>query len=399
MKKSGWIVALALLTAVPDSNMNAQKEVRPDFYGFVLTQTFLDTRKGAASSDGLVYLYPLDDRLNASKEDLNAVPQFSYFINTVRLGLNLKGPQLFGAESRAKAEIELASNAVKTDVFTYRHCFMALDWQNSSLVLGQTWHPMSELFPTMVGVSNGLPFNSLNRSPQLRYDYYLGQNRELRLTAAALYQLLYTTVGPDGKTNEYHKNSGLPALYVGADFRWKDLSLTAGVEWQRIVPYMDVNNKKFYMNAVTAMLQAKYRHDKLAVNAKAYLGQNSSHLGIISGFGKVATIEREYAPITTFSSWAEVRWGDKLSYGLYGGYLKNLGSAKRLETLYMNVNGAVGSMWRISPSLQYTVSNFVFGLENEITSVAYGVREANATVSDTHGVVNNRLLLSVRYNF
>ena len=192
-------------------------------------------------------------------------------------------------------------------------------------------------------------------------------------------------------------------FYVGMDFTFGNLKLGGGLEYQRITPFVDLNdnNKKYYLNGLCGMIQAQYAKDKLSVKAKTLIGHNMSHLGICTGFGQVDRNGEfiEYAPLAASSSWAQVQYGGNLKFGLMGGYMKNLGAGKNLVAVYAVENGKIDNMWRVAPNVQYIVGNMNLGVEYELTTVAYGTRLANGTVTDTHNVSNNRLLMSVMYSF
>ena len=279
----------ALTVSLLPVSVNAQKNVSIDWYGFVAAQSFIDTHESVSSADGFLYLYPKDKvTVVGDDHDRRAVPQASWFGTMARLGFVLKGPEIFGAASRAKAELEFSGHTAPGSVL-YRHAFMALDWEKSTLTLGQTWHPMNDLFPSTVGIAIGSPFNALNRSPQMRYEYYLGSEKKTKLTGAAIFQAANTTNGPGGKSYNFIRRSMVPMLYAGVDFTLGDLKVGGGLEFQHISPSVDLNddNKKYYMNGLCGMIQAQYNKDKLAVKAKTLIGHNMSHLGICSGFGQV----------------------------------------------------------------------------------------------------------------
>ena len=405
MKIKSLVLQAIALCLLP-MGANAQKKATIDWYGFVAAQSFIDTHTSTAGAEGFLYLYPTDRIQDlVDQHDQAAIPQASWFGTMARLGFTLKGPEIFGAASRAKAEIEFSGHSAPGSVL-YRHAFIALDWEKSTLTLGQTWHPMNDLFPSTVGIAIGSPFNALNRSPQLRYEYYLDSDRKTKLTGAAIFQAGNPSVGALGKSYTYIRRSMIPMLYAGADFTLGDFKVGGGLEFQRISPSVDYadNNKKYYMNSLCGMIQAQYNKDKLAVKAKTLIGQNMSHLGICSGFGLVDHLDPgriEYAPLAASSSWVQVQYGGALKAGLFGGYMSNWGAGKDLvaATICGAENGTIDNMWRISPNLQYNVGNMNLGVEYELTTVAYGSTNANGTVSDTHNVSNNRLLFSVMYAF
>ena len=393
----------ALIASLLPLSAAAQKKASIDWYGFVAAQSFINTHASEFSADGFLYLYPTDRVQDpVDQHDRKAVAEGSWFGTMARLGFVLNGPEIFGAASRAKAEIEFSGHKAPGSLL-YRHAFIALDWQKSTLTLGQTWHPMNDLFPSTVGIAIGSPFNALNRSPQLRYEYYPGKEKKTKLTAAAIFQAANTSTGPNDKAYKYNRNSMVPMFYAGIDFTFGALKIGGGVEYQHISPSIDVtdeNNKKYYMDGLCGMIQAQYAKNKLFIKAKTLIGQNMSHLGICSGFGVVASTDHlEYTPLAASSSWAQVQYGGALKFGLFGGYMSNWGAGKDVSLIFAAGDGTIDKMWRISPNLQYTVGNMNLGCEYELTTVSYGTPKANGTVTDTHDVSNHRLLLSVMYSF
>lgn len=398
----------ALVVSLLPMSVNAQKNVSIDWYGFVAAQSWIDTHESASGAEGFLYLYPKNEAtIVGDDHDRNAVPQGSWFGTMARLGFVLHGPEIFGAASRAKAELEFSGHSAPGSIL-YRHAFMALDWENSTLTLGQTWHPMNDLFPSTMGIAIGSPFNALNRSPQLRYEYYLGSDKKVKLTGAAIFQAANGTFGSAaaGKSYVYNRWSMMPMFYAGVDFTFGDLKVGGGLEYQRITPWVDLddNNKKYYMNGLCGMIQAQYAKDKLSVKAKTLIGHDMSHLGICSGYGVVDHLDPgrlEYAPLAASSSWVQVQYGGDLKLGLFGGYMSNWGAGKDLVPgrIYAAEGGSIDSMWRVSPNAQYKVGNMNLGIEYELTAVAYGTPQANGKVNDTHDVMNHRLLLSVMYSF
>ena len=216
------LILQALLVSLLPLSANAQKQVSIDWYGFVAAQSWINTHESVASAEGFLYLYPMDRIQDpVDQHDQAAIPQGSWFGTMARLGFVLKGPEIFGAASRAKAELEFSGHSAPGSVL-YRHAFMALDWEKSTLTLGQTWHPMNDLFPSTVGIAIGSPFNALNRSPQLRYEYFMGQDKKIKLMGAAIFQAGNPSAGPLGKSYHYARRSMMPMLYAGVDFTLGD---------------------------------------------------------------------------------------------------------------------------------------------------------------------------------
>ena len=128
------VVLQALIVSLLPVSANAQKQVSIDWYGFVAAQSWINTHESVASADGFLYLYPTDELKVADDDhDRRAIPQGSWFGTMARLGFVLKGPEIFGAVSRAKAELEFSGHQAPGSIL-YRHAFMALDWEKSTLI-------------------------------------------------------------------------------------------------------------------------------------------------------------------------------------------------------------------------------------------------------------------------
>ena len=129
------LILQALLVSLLPVSANAQKNVSIDWYGFVAAQSWINTHESVAGAEGFLYLYPTNRALDpVDQHDRNAIPQGSWFGTMARLGFVLHGPEIFGAASRAKAELEFSGHSAPGSIL-YRHAFMALDWENSTLTL------------------------------------------------------------------------------------------------------------------------------------------------------------------------------------------------------------------------------------------------------------------------
>ncbi|MCQ2083583.1 MAG: hypothetical protein MJY58_03690 [Bacteroidaceae bacterium] len=406
-QKKNLLFAVALTGLVWCSGVSAQK--KGDFtlsgYGFVDVRSYMDTRKSVAGADDYLYLYPLNEAM-INGTDVNDTKAASMLGSTVRFGFNMTGPKVLGADSRANVEFDVF-NYNSNAFFLFRHCYTAFDWENSSVTLGHTWHPMGKLMPGVGSIAVGSPFNSLNRSGQLRYDYKAG---DVTFEAAGIFQSLNNSTGPLGRSYAYQRRSMIPELYVGLEWNGEYLSLAAGAEWQKISPAdsiagTDVKNRNQYVESVAGMAQAVYKNGKFQAMAKTYYGQNMSQLGICTGYGLKAGTDDEWSPLTASSSWVFVDYGSDFKVGCFAGYMKNLGADDNLDASKICAAGSDGHgtgidrMYRIAPNIKYKAGNTQFCIEDDITGVSYGEVEAKGTVKGGDFVVNNRILLAVTYLF
>ena len=130
----------------------------------------------------------------------------------------------------------------------------------------------------------------------------------------------------------------------------------------------------------------------------------------------------EYTPTRNSSSWISIVYGgkvgaqedkhpQKLQGILFAGYVHNFGTKDELldadgdgkaDKFYFPRANNMNNMWRLSPTLLYTVGKFQLGLEYEITSVQYGKGGINThglAQNDLHWVTNHRVQLMTKYNF
>ena len=392
------------------------KAVKAEVYGFVRNYFTYDSRSCVQSNEGLFNMLPNDVNYGANGDDLNAIPSVRFLSMTTRFGINVSGPEIWGAKSSAKIESDFCGASSGTAFnLRIRQAYTKLAWDNSDLLVGQAWHPMSgDLMPEVFSLATGAPFNPFNRSPQVRYNY--APVKGLSFTAAALYQYQYGSVGLDGKTsNVYSRNAIVPELFIGMTAKGKHLTGGFGVNASTIAPRVLANDMRVdeRLTSYSAMAFGSLKVDDLSVRAKATYGQNTSHMQQPTGFGVVEVFDNgvyNYESMQLGSAWITMMYGKKLRYGFFAGWMKNYGSAgDDFMNLVVRNNKGMDQAYRFSPIVTYKVENMQIGLEYEHTATAYGdyvmdmndfPREiTNGTVTNTHWVANNRVCVMVKYDF
>ena len=189
------------------------------------------------------------------------------------------------------------------------------------------------------------------------------------------------------------------------------------------------------LTTVSPFAYLQYKKGEFSFKAKTIFAQAGEHMNLDGGYGvtKVnADGSYKYTPIRTSSSWISLVYGgkvgsqedkhpQKLQGILFAGYIKSFGTK---DAIYdPNGDGIVNEktadgeswlyfytarpnntnqLWRLSPTLLYTVGKFQLGLEYEITSVQYGkgINAAKGLADkDLHWVTNHRVQLMTKYNF
>ncbi|MCQ2074679.1 MAG: hypothetical protein MJY77_05745 [Bacteroidaceae bacterium] len=389
----------------------ADKKAEVSLYGFVTNQMYWQDRQNFQANDGLLNFFPKDVDYNDKGEDLNAQFNMSMMAINSRLGVILNGPQILGANASALVEADFSSAGM---LFFLRQGYIKFEWDRNIVLFGQTGHPMcTDMMPGTINIAVGSPFNPLNRSPMLRYDHRFGENKYLTLTGAAIYQYVSgKSTGPEGMSNIYQRNCGVPELWAGLNYTKKGFTVEGGFDWEYLKPRTTDSQRHKVDEHVTcwsAMLQVGYNKGRFNVRAKTLYGYNMSHLNLASGYG-VSAINSdgsyEYAPLKATSSWVFVQYGRRWKVGLLGGFMKNLGADKDLVNpsellwVYSGNERNIDLIYRVCPQIEFFAGNFSFGLEYEMTAVDYGnTINSNGTVSDTYNVRNNRLMLVTKYSF
>lgn len=392
------------------------------FYGFIRNAIYTDTYRGVDAVHDQFYLLPLYIGTDNNGDHINQDFQSNMTAIASRMGAKISGPELFGAKSSALIEFDFGGiTSLYPSVFRIRHAYMKLDWDNSMLLAGQAWHPFwgDASFPHVGSLNTGAPFQPFNRSPQVRYDYKLGD--KTTLLGAVVYENQYTSKGFYGPTDDVDKTkamrySAMPEFVLMAKYKTGNINLGVGAEYKSILPTDIINNLKTNItnNSYGFTAYGNYKKDKLYVLLKGTYGQNLTHLTMPGGYGVKAvdatTGAYEYTNYNNYAAFLNVTYGKKWQAGLLAGMGGNLGTSDALVDV--GGNGAkiaglfatVEGIYRVAPSLTLNVKNFRFTAEYEMTSAAYGDKTSGLDLSDglynsTVLATNHRMLFMMMYMF
>ena len=413
IKLIGCLLILLPLVAI---SQEVKKENPVSFYGFVRSDFYLDTYKGLNAFQDVFYLYPNYIGVDANGKDLNEQTTANLVSVVTRGGVNINGPEIFGAKTTGCIEVDFAG---KPEIYLIRlrKAYTLFSWTKTKLLVGQTWHPFwgNDAFPRIGALNTGTPFQPFNRSPQVRFDYKAGS---FTLSATGLYQQQYLSVGPIGSSNIYKRDAVIPETVFSFEYNKKAWTLGAGIDFNRIKPRVSTtgSDAKVYvtdecLNSTSLMGYGRYSSGKLMMLLKGYYGQNMAHLTMIGGYG-VATYNPQtgketYTNISSYSTLFNITYGTKWKPGLFLGYLENLGSKDPLASKggKADVYGCgtnIMNMVRVSPSISYSVPKFLLTAEYERTTAAYGVGDfnfENGLYAENHSATNNGMRLIMTWFF
>jgi hypothetical protein len=410
------VFLLTLLLPLFSFSQDVKKEAPLTFYGFVRNDFFLDTYKGINAFQDVFYLFPNYIGVDANGRDINQQTTANFLSVVTRGGVNITGPDIFGAKTSGCIEFDFAG---KPEVYLLRlrKAFILFSWAKTRLLAGQTWHPFfgNDAFPRIGGLNTGSPFRPFNRSPQVRLDYNIGA---LTLTAAGVYQQQYVSFGPIGFSNLYTRDAVLPERVLSMEYFRNGFTLGAGVDFNTIKPRVfttGVDSKVYVSDETLAstsyMAYGKYGKGRLMILLQGYYGQNLVHLTMNSGYGVSAfdpqTGKETYTNYNGIYTVFNITYGTKWKPGLFIGYSKNLGTTNALYNHSGNADvwglaANIQSMNRVSPSISYNVTKLLLTAEYERTSADYGVGQINfkdGLYRNIHNVVNNGARLIMTYYF
>jgi hypothetical protein len=378
------------------------------FSGFVKSDFIFDSRQTTSIREGHFLLYPQNENLDINGKDINAKSSFNMLSIQSRLTGKITGPDAFGAKTGGQIEGEFfGTTDGDINGFRLRHAFVKFDWENLSLLAGQTWHPMFilEMFPGVVSFNTGVPFQPFSRNPQIKLTYSVDK---IKLIFAALSQRDFQSNGPDGFSSTYLRNSVIPNLHAQIQINHDNNLFGAGIDFKKLTPRLATTKKIVTDNSINSISftgYSKLNFDPILIKAQAVYGNNLADHLMLGGYAVKSfdniTGEEEYTSLSVFSVWGEVSAGKEIELALFGGYTKNLGATDNTTGTYFGRGTNIENVVRLSPRVQWNSGKSRFSTELEYTSAAYGTPNNlnKGKVENTKNVSNLRLLFAVYYFF
>ena len=389
----------------------AAKEWDVSVYGFVRTDYIWDTRRSAQVREYNLNLYPLDEQLDANGDDLNDAGANNFLSIVSRLGVKAKGPDVWGAKTTGVLEGDFFGNTeASIGLFRLRHAYANLEWEKTTLTLGQTWYPtfIPEVFPGVANFSTGIMFNPFGWVSQARIKQNL--TKELSFAFTAYKEREFTTATATGGTqNSASFNSLLPTLHGQFQFKNKNWIAGLGFEYKSLQPLTVSNGlaTKEKVNTTSVVGYFKYNNDKFHIKAYGISGKNMYNLVMLGGFagytvpGQVET----YEGIKTSAMWVDIASnGKSVAPGFFFGYTKNDGVSKdNPTTLYgrgFSGTRGVDNVMRVSARVDFKQNKFRITPELEYTGATWGDLKPDATFDGNNKKVGNfRAMISCAYSF
>ncbi len=419
MKKAVIIVLILISSWLSAQDKPDESKYGIKFGGFVKTDAFHDTRQTVSVREGHFLLYP-DNRLkDANGKDINDAPNFNILSIQTRLRGVISGPDAFGAKTSGLIEADFFGNEnssfIDANGFRLRHGLVKLNWKKTELMAGQFWHPLfvPESYPEVISFNTGAPFQPFTRNPQVRLTVKAGP---MKFIAAALSQRDFQTIGADGASTKYLRNSQLPNGHVQIQFQPDSTEHLFGVaaDFKQIMPEVYstglINKNKYRarttLDSYTGMGFLKLKFKPFTFKVQVIYAQNGTDLTMIGGFAvrqytDSITGAKSYTNLNTGSIWAELTGnGKKIRPAVFFGYSENMGSDVNFIIAYGRATN-MDHVYRVAPRIVFISSKFNLALEEEYTYAHFGTLDGSkkGKVINCKGVENFRTMLSFIYNF
>lgn len=430
------IILGVLATSLFSNQASAQekpKEWDASIYGWVRTDYNIDSRQSAYVREYNLNLYPLDEKLDKNGKDVNATGASNFLAITSRVGINFRGPDVWGAKATGKIEGDFFGNTElnkasggsgSIGLFRLRHATANLDWGKTAVIFGQTWYPtfIPEVFPGVANFSTGIMFNPFGWVGQVRVNHKI--TPELSVSAIAYKDREFTTPNAaNASSNSATFNSTIPTFHGQLQYKNKTIIAGVGAEYQSLKPTIDnggattaaLVQSDESLNSTTFLAYFKYSNAKFSAKLYGISGGNLHHLVMLGGFAGYAKTDgtESYKPVKTSAFWVDLASNNaKIAPGLFFGYTKNGGTDEGYTNLY--VRGAatamgaastkptrvIANIWRASARVDFKQNKFKITPELEYTTAKWANIKTDGTAGDNAIQVGNvRALLSVIYSF
>ena len=285
MKKALFFIIMALINAICPAQSNEESKIKFDLSGFVRTDAFIDSRQTTSLRDNAIMVVPAGKLPDIKAEDINSTANLTMFGLHTRLAGKVTGVEALDAKVTGYLEGEFFGMS-DTDIngFRLRHAYVKFDWENTTILFGQYWHPMfsTDVIPSF---SFAAPFIPYSRNPQIRITQNLNKNFSLSLTAMT--ERDFTSSGPDNlnnsvKSNTFLKNSALPMLDLQAQGKFSNFVVGASFDYKSLLPRLkaqDGTKASEKINSIAGTLFGKVTFTKdFQLKFQGVYGQNLANI-------------------------------------------------------------------------------------------------------------------------
>ena len=403
-----WMIFLLCLTLFSVAQEDENAKIQLKLKGFAKADYIFDSRQNVEGREGFYIIFPKPIERDANGIDINKKASANQYGMTTRLGLEVKGTEIFKAQSSAFIEGDFTgpSNA-HNNALRLRHAYIKLQWTKTSFLMGQYWHPLDvpEMIPRVLSLNTGSPMHSFSRGPQIRITQQTGP---VEWIAVAYAQRDFTSTGPEGSSSIYLRNGVVPDLSLLAQWTRKSIFAGAGLNYKKLHFRSFTNDNQLMTDdvaALSALAYVKIQHQKWDVRVQTVWGENLVDHLMLGGTAitQVDSLNAQitYSNISAISAWSTIYYkiNKKIKVGVFGGYAQNLGGQNEIVGPSYARGADIAYVYRFSPQWYYQIKNLIIANEWEYTVAGYGTPDEMGKVQNTYEVGNLRFTISLIYKF
>ncbi len=360
-------------------------------FGFIKFDGYFDTKEVVSAREGHFLLYPTNNQ--------NKSHHLNFVLFQTRLGLKINSNPIGGAKVTGLIEGDFFGTANGMEnTLRLRQSYVSLNWEKSSLLIGQTWTPLftTSVYPKVISFNTGIPFQPFARMPQIRITSQIANNIEI-VSALTMQRDAYQEIGG----NDQQIKSGLPGIHFHIRLKGEKILFGMGNHYRSILPTNGSNT----LNSHVWTTYGKYTHKGLGIRWKALLGEDMADHLMLGGYTCLDNNGVSSYQATKVSSyWLDMSYAiGHYSLGVFSGYSENLGVKNKLDsaecTSFSARSPNIKNVSRVSGRLAYKVGQIQYAVEIESTWALYGSYYDEYLIpqvsSDILPVNNLRTLLAV----
>ena len=404
-----------LYSKLPLSNFNCS------ISGYIKGEAYSDSRQTVDAEIYDISFFPARQKYDPEHEDINARGQTLFDAFETRIGITCDGIKIKQADLKTFLEVDFEIFAANiTNLPHMRHAYGELTWKNTTLLFGQTWHPVVLAEPKTINYSGANPFDYYARSPQLTVTHR--PQPHIAIIGSASMQVDYVSDGPYGLSSQYMRWATIPNLDLQIRWLLNNYMINIGIDYKRIAPRIEsatlfkVHER---LSSLSFFLNTRFTWQLVEMITKINFGQNASDFSGMGGYavqkGSINQItdHRKYTNLNNIACFTDIELtkNKKFKPGMFIGFSKNLGASTLIEHNIVDEQGTildkrifgfvpdVNNAFRISTRLIGIIKNITIGGEVEYTRAAYGDILNNGTVVNTKPVECIRCTFATYYYF
>jgi len=398
------------------------------FSGLFSLESFYDSRQIAGSFQDDYMRFPLPVREDPRGLDINDKDQFNMIGVMVYATTDIKGPEIFGAETSAKIEARFSGvNDATIRLFRLNKGYAQFAWPRTVLMLGHMYHPIARdvlltgdsFYPGVVSRYRGRKYDPFEYVAQARLRH---RYREFEIMVALTKHY----------KNIMARRAVFPDLFLQFTADIKDHVLGFGFDYHVEVPRLETElgfKNTQQIGSLHAYGLALFKLYPFKIKTRVIYSENGQIFDLIGAYAveclNPVTDERSYVNLRAVNFWFDFTYegAKRVEPGLFVGVTKNIGAPRNIVKKYdvdheteislLEVDGALtnlNNMFIIAPRLRLRWGPFMLGGEIEYVRAAFAKRnfdedgwendfDSRARVVNTRPVSNTRFLVATRYFF